>query len=370
MEVTLTATPAPDSYFIGWTGDCLASGSNPTCTLIVDSYKWVGADFALKPLVTVGITGNGTVTSDPPNIDCVGPGTCSSYFNPGTDVSLIEDPDSYWEFSGWTGDCNGVGDCFLLDIHDDKTVNAAFESIGPTAIMYSFVDPAADDCRGPGCSWGSVATPWITYKNTQYKVVNASIFQDPASMYTFDWYFDGELLFSCEEPGGATSECHIENIAGMAVGDHTVQLKAADEYGSFDETTEKNIIIRPDTNADFKCSLDAADEEGQDCGDIAPLAGQEVYFIDNSVPSGGADEIIEWTWQKGHMDGGTFVRDETFGYTEKVSTALSSESDTIKLIVKDNHLRDDYYPAGRGDSETKSLAVQFPLPKYREVAPR
>ena len=45
-NVTLTATPDPDSSFAGWGGDC--TGTVPTCALTMDMDKWVFAYF-MKP---------------------------------------------------------------------------------------------------------------------------------------------------------------------------------------------------------------------------------------------------------------------------------------------------------------------------------
>jgi len=44
--VNLTATPDPGWSFGGWIGAC--TGTSPTCTLTMDSDKWVGAYFT-KP---------------------------------------------------------------------------------------------------------------------------------------------------------------------------------------------------------------------------------------------------------------------------------------------------------------------------------
>jgi len=377
-SVTLTAAPDADSYFVGWTaGDC--SGTNPVCTFSMDSEKYAKAEFAPKPVLTVNVTGNGTVTdSSGTIINCVGPdntGLCSASFNPNSTVTLTASHDLYWEFKGWTGDVTSTSVTISPIMNGDKTVYALFEALGPTAIMYSFVDPGEDDCRGPGCRWGGLSEPWITYHGTQYKIVNASTFPNPAFMYTSDWYLDGTLkgTWSCEELGDLPSTCHIGNIAGIAVNNYTLQLRVTDDSGGYDETPEKNLEIRPDTKADFKCSLDPADMVGEDCGGVTPITGQEVYFIDYSVPSGGATDIMERTWRRGHMDGGIFDVDEEFAYTEKASTIITLDSDTIRLIVKDDHPADTFLPhitPGRMASETKSLTVQFPLPKYREVAPR
>ena len=49
-EVTLTETPAPKSFFAGWTGAC--SGAGSTCTLTLSSSKQVTATFSTSPNIT------------------------------------------------------------------------------------------------------------------------------------------------------------------------------------------------------------------------------------------------------------------------------------------------------------------------------
>ena len=57
--------------------------------------------------------GTGTVTSDPPGIDCGE--TCSVWFARDTAVTLIATADSGSEFGGWSGGgCSGTGECIKV----------------------------------------------------------------------------------------------------------------------------------------------------------------------------------------------------------------------------------------------------------------
>jgi alpha-tubulin suppressor-like RCC1 family protein len=100
--VTLTATPAGDSTFTGWSGGGCAS-TNP-CTITLTANTTVIATFsAPRPTLTVTPqgTGAGTVTSTPAGIDCGA--TCSAAYDSGTVVTLTATPDADSTFVGWTG---------------------------------------------------------------------------------------------------------------------------------------------------------------------------------------------------------------------------------------------------------------------------
>ena len=121
--VNLTATPAEGSLFSGWGGACSGTG---TCQLTMSGDQSVTASFALAPkTLTVSKTGagTGTVTSDPPGIDC-GP-ICTHAFEHGTSVTLTAAPADGSVFTGWSGDCSGMGTCELT-MGVDHSVTASF----------------------------------------------------------------------------------------------------------------------------------------------------------------------------------------------------------------------------------------------------
>ena len=110
--VTLTATPATGSYFIGWSGACTGTG---TCQVTMDAAKGVTAMFTLQQFtLTVAKDGNGTgvVSSSPAAIDC-GAGACASAIDYGTVVTLTATGTGGSTFAGWSGACSGTGTCEL-----------------------------------------------------------------------------------------------------------------------------------------------------------------------------------------------------------------------------------------------------------------
>ena len=123
--VTLTATPANGSTFEGWTGGgCPGTG---TCTLTLTADTTVFARFG-APRVTLSVTrqgtSTGTVTSDPPGIDCGA--TCSASFDTGTVVTLTATPASGSIFTGWSGGgCSGTATCSVT-LNAATTVTATF----------------------------------------------------------------------------------------------------------------------------------------------------------------------------------------------------------------------------------------------------
>lgn len=121
--VTLTATPAAGSRFVGWGGACSGAGS---CVVTMNQAESVTATFTLIFPLSVTITGSGTVTSNPAGINC--PTTCSTTFDSGTTVSLTATPSSGWTFAGWGGACTGTGTC-VVTMNAAVTITATFTQV-------------------------------------------------------------------------------------------------------------------------------------------------------------------------------------------------------------------------------------------------
>ena len=147
--VTLTATPAVGSYFIGWSGSCSGSGS---CDLMMTANRAVTATFGLLRTldVTVAGGGGGSVASVPPGIAC--PGDCTEAYVDGTAVTLTATPDAGASFLGWSGSCSGSGDCDLT-MTANRAVTATFAAFTIFIDGFGSNDPCewSSNVGGPVC---------------------------------------------------------------------------------------------------------------------------------------------------------------------------------------------------------------------------
>jgi len=124
--VTLTATPEPGSVFTGWSGACSGSGE---CKVTMGSDQQVTATFArVSHTLTVSLEGAGAGIVTGSGIAC--PGTCSSSYVSGTEVTLTATPAAGSAFAGWGGACAGTGACSLT-LGADRTVTASFTPVTP-----------------------------------------------------------------------------------------------------------------------------------------------------------------------------------------------------------------------------------------------
>ncbi|HTM20670.1 MAG TPA: hypothetical protein VL172_09190, partial [Kofleriaceae bacterium] len=123
--LTLTATPAVGSTFVGWTGCDAATGTS--CTLTVNGVESVTADFDLisyTMTATTGGTGSGTVTSSPAGIAC--PGDCTQSYTHGTSVTLTAAAAAGSSFAGWTGCDSSSGATCTVSVNGAESVGATF----------------------------------------------------------------------------------------------------------------------------------------------------------------------------------------------------------------------------------------------------
>ncbi|MBM4776852.1 MAG: hypothetical protein GQE15_04040 [Archangiaceae bacterium] len=114
-SVTLTASPAGDSTFTGWSGAGISCPGTGTCTVNLAAASSVTATFTLNRY-TVSVAkagaGSGTVVSSPAGITCGA--TCAADFDHGSAVVLTAVAGPGSTFTGWSGagfSCPGTGTC-------------------------------------------------------------------------------------------------------------------------------------------------------------------------------------------------------------------------------------------------------------------
>ncbi len=125
--VTVTATPNPGSSFAGWSPNC--TPVNGKCVVTMTANTLVTATFTLNThTLTVTTTGNGSgATSNTP------PGTTFTY---GTVVTLTATPNPGSSFTGWSGDCSGIGPC-VVTMSTHRVVTATFTLNPPNTFALS-----------------------------------------------------------------------------------------------------------------------------------------------------------------------------------------------------------------------------------------
>jgi len=122
VEIILTATPGHRSSFVRWEGAC--SGTEPTCTVIMDGSKTVKAVFS-SSMLTIEKEGEGTVKSDAFGIDCGW--YCSKDFPVGAEITLTATPSHRSSFLRWEGACSGTEPTCTVIMDGSKTVKAIFD---------------------------------------------------------------------------------------------------------------------------------------------------------------------------------------------------------------------------------------------------
>ena len=130
--LTLTATADTGSVFTGWTGDCAVDGLS--CTTTVTGTRDVTATFTLITYtLSVSTTGAGSVTSDPPGIDCGA--TCREAYDYNTVVTLTATPDTGYYLASWEGDCSAGGFTCTTTVTGTRDITATFTLITYTLSM-------------------------------------------------------------------------------------------------------------------------------------------------------------------------------------------------------------------------------------------
>jgi CSLREA domain-containing protein len=132
--ILLTAAPAANSNFGGFSGNCAVLAGQPLrCEVTLDAAQTVSVTFTPKPRdLTVNRTGTGTGSVTGSGIDC---GTdCVERLIDGTVVTLIAAPAANSSFGGFSSNCAPVAGQPLrcvVSLDDSKTVQATFTLLPP-----------------------------------------------------------------------------------------------------------------------------------------------------------------------------------------------------------------------------------------------
>jgi hypothetical protein len=129
--------------------------------------------------LTVITSGNGTVSSDPPGINCGS--DCSEQYDQGTVVTLTAYTGSGSTFSGWSGACSGTNPQCVLTMSSDRTATATF-SLPPASRSLTVIKagPGTVTSVPPGINCGSDCSE----SYTQGTVVTLTALADPGAAFT------------------------------------------------------------------------------------------------------------------------------------------------------------------------------------------
>ncbi|MFM8943932.1 MAG: glycoside hydrolase family 25 protein [Actinomycetota bacterium] len=133
-QVTLTATPAADSAFVGWSGAC--TGTAP-CVVTADAAKTATATFGPATYtltMSMSGTGTGTITATTPaptSVVCAP--TCSAVYPVNTTATLAPAAGGTSRFVGWSGACTGSGACTPV-MSANRAVTGIFALVVPRTL--------------------------------------------------------------------------------------------------------------------------------------------------------------------------------------------------------------------------------------------
>lgn len=121
--VTLTATPGTGSLFTGWSGGgCTGTG---TCTVRMAAATKVTATFNPMYALTVMPIGDGTVTLNPPGINCRA--DCTENYAQGAMVTLTATANMGSTFGSWSGCTSTSTDTCMVTMNQATTITATFK---------------------------------------------------------------------------------------------------------------------------------------------------------------------------------------------------------------------------------------------------
>ncbi|HEU5060713.1 MAG TPA: choice-of-anchor D domain-containing protein [Kofleriaceae bacterium] len=116
-SVSLSASAASSSQFMGWGAPCGGTGA---CSLDLDDNVALAATFEALRTLTLETSGSGSVSA-------TGCASSSCSYPHGTSVTLTASPGTNYRFGTWTG-CASTSTTCVVSMTQDRTVRANFET--------------------------------------------------------------------------------------------------------------------------------------------------------------------------------------------------------------------------------------------------
>jgi hypothetical protein len=289
QEVTLTATASAGSGFAGWSGDCNGTG---TCVVTMNNSHNVTANFVVGNVLTLTITGGGggQVNLSPagePGGTCQSPATLSCtalYTTSNQVVTITATSQGNNVFSGWGGDCTGMGACSVT-MSQARAVTATF-SAGHTLGISIFgngsvtLSPPTEAGGGHDCGNPTVVSCTAFYSSSSQQVVLTAA---APPNFTFERWTG-----SCA-PGGGAGQCIVtmnQNTGASA----TFNPSAGGFSVTITITGNGSVSMSPSGNA--VAGANCSNPTTTQCTAIYTTNGQQVTLT--AAPSGSGN-FLGWS---------------------------------------------------------------------------
>jgi uncharacterized protein (TIGR02145 family) len=168
-EATVIASTSPGYEFIGWSDSNEIVSESSTYVFTMTGNRTLVAEFELEEYELTIISGSGGNTE---------PSSGVHTYTYGQEVIVYSLPEVDYEFTGWSGDCVGLGDCNLT-MTEDKSVSANFEmSLEPQNLHVVSYTSSSGGSVLPSLrvvsSGGTSSSPNVS-TNPSYEFVNFSV---------------------------------------------------------------------------------------------------------------------------------------------------------------------------------------------------
>lgn len=302
--VTLSATPGASQSFTGWSGAC--SGAATTCAVGMSQVRSVQASFApivgtvTNAVLSVSLTGSGTVASNPAGINCGS--ACTASFSINSQVTLTATPAAGQVFSSWGGACSGSVATCSVQMSQARSVQAVFG-------------------QAPARAWGSAA---LLENSDDFNVSGQNQFSDFNGLIAVAPNGDAMAIWeqSDGQPDGSTKKVYSRRYisgsgwqAAVTVPNLTVCSSCASAQGHLILESSGNAVwIQPNSTtrrfspttgwsasfAPAELSPDISEPIKAANGDITVIASASSGVFVNTLPSG---SNLWGTWLR--LDTGT-----------------------------------------------------------------